>query len=51
MNVAILKYTPEISDQSFELERLGVDARVTDNTDELLSADKAFLRSEVTAMQ
>ncbi len=55
MNVAILKYNAgNIRSVLFALERLGVDATVTDNTDELLSADKVIfpgVGEASTAMQ
>ncbi|HTH30997.1 MAG TPA: imidazole glycerol phosphate synthase subunit HisH [Lacibacter sp.] len=43
MNLAIVKYNAgNIQSVLFALERLGVDARVTDNEDELLAADKVI---------
>lgn len=55
MNVAILKYNAgNIRSVLFALERLGVDATATDNTDELLSADKVIfpgVGEASTAMQ
>ena len=55
MNVAILKYNAgNIRSVLFALERLGVEATVTDNTDDLMSADRVIfpgVGEASTAMQ